>query len=43
MHQENAAPVAKDSQFNAFTLVAIALACIAADMVKPSGMGLHLC
>ena len=39
MHQENAAPdtpggVAKDSQFNAFTLVAIgALACIAADMV----------
>jgi hypothetical protein len=34
MHPENAAPVAKDSQFNAFTLVAIgALACIAADMV----------
>jgi len=34
MHQENAAPAAKDSQFNAFTLVAIsALACIAADMV----------
>jgi hypothetical protein len=34
MHRENAAPVAKDSQLNAFTLVAIgALACIAADMV----------
>jgi len=30
MHQENAAPVAKDSQFNAFTLMAIgALACVA--------------
>jgi hypothetical protein len=34
MHEENAAPVAKDSQLNAFTLAAIgALACIAADMV----------
>jgi hypothetical protein len=34
MHKENAAPVAKDSQLNAFTLAAIgALACIAADMV----------
>jgi hypothetical protein len=34
MHKENAAPVAKDSQLNAFTLAAIgALACIAADIV----------
>ena len=34
MHKENAAPIAKDSQLNAFTLAAIgALACIAADMV----------
>ena len=34
MHKENAAPLAKDSQLNAFTLAAIgALACIAADMV----------
>jgi hypothetical protein len=34
MHKENAAPVAKDTQLNAFTLAAIgALACIAADMV----------
>jgi hypothetical protein len=34
MHKENAVPVAKDSQLNAFTLAAIgALACIAADMV----------
>jgi hypothetical protein len=34
MHKENAAPVANDSQLNAFTLAAIgALACVAADMV----------
>ena len=34
MHKENAAPAAKDTQLNAFTLAAIgALACIAADMV----------
>src|ERR1700685_1872070 len=38
-HKENAAPVAKDSQLNAFTLAAIgALACIAADMVH-EGVG----
>jgi hypothetical protein len=34
MHKENAAPVAKESQLNTFTLAAMgALACIAADMV----------
>jgi hypothetical protein len=34
MHKENAAPIAKDSKLNAFTLAAIgSLACIAADMV----------
>jgi hypothetical protein len=34
MHKENAAPVAKDSRLNVFTLAAIgALACIAADTV----------
>jgi hypothetical protein len=47
MHQENAAPVAKDSQFNAFTLMAIgALACVASifnpispTLILVSGIG----
>jgi hypothetical protein len=39
VHKQNAAPVARDLQLNAFTLAAIgALACIAADMVH-EGVG----